>query len=233
MPKALFLKCLAPLLAIGFFYAIYAGGKKIKQKWIVHKTLQSNHWKERVAEINAIQPGRHKIIFLGNSLCELFNLEEYFNDPSMLNCGIVGDFTEGLLKRADGVIRLKPRKIFIEIGINDIIEQVPLTRICENYGKLIDRIKRESPATTIYILSNLPVIIRNPSLFVANKDVNERVVRQNCNLKKLAEMKGVHFIDLHSALIRSGNLEDLFLADGIHLTHKAYATWKINLEPYL
>ena len=144
MYKKIWLNSLVLLLLTGFLYGFYKGGKKLKQKWIVYKTLESAHWKERAAEIENIKPGRYKVVFLGNSLTELFDLNYYFGDSTFLNCGIVGDFTEGLLKRADAIVRLKPGKLFIEIGINDIIEQVPLEEICENYEEVIRLIKKGS-----------------------------------------------------------------------------------------
>lgn len=208
-------------------------GKFVKQKWIVYKTLQSPHWKERAAEIENCVPGKYKIIFFGNSLTELFDLNGYFNDRAILNCGIVGDFSEGLLKRAGSIVKLKPEKLFIEIGINDIIEQVPLAEICSNYEKLLKLIRQGSPHTEVYIQSNLPVIINRPSVLVDDRSVNEKLLEQNRNLRMIATRNGVVFIDLYAAFLRSGYVKDLLIEDGIHLNKKAYAVWKMTVLPYL
>ncbi len=213
----------------GFFWI----GKEIKRRWIVYNTLHSRHWRERVAEIDAVKPGRYKTIFLGNSLTELFWVDQYFTDTTILNCGIVGDFTEGLLKRAEGIIRLKPKKLFIEIGINDMVEQIPLHEITSNYRTLIRRIKKESPGTKIYIQSNLPVIIYHPGFLAGDATVNENVRKQNQDLKDLAVQEGVTFVDLYGPFRRSGRLNELLVEDGIHLTHKAYTIWKLTVLPYL
>jgi len=221
------------LVFLAFLAGFYILCKTAKQKWIVYKTLHSRHWNERKVEIENARPGRYKVIFLGNSLTEMFDLDFYFNDPTILNCGIVGDFSEGLVKRADAIVKLKPEKLFIEIGINDIIEQVSLEEICKNFEIVINRIQEESPITKIYIQSNLPVIMYRPGIFVSDKYVNEKVCEQNRNLKKLAEKKGVVFINLYSPFLHSGYLKDLLIEDGVHLTGKAYGVWKMTVMPYL
>lgn len=216
-----------------FLGGFFMFGKAVKKKWIVYVTLNSAHWRERNTEMGKIEPGRYKIIFLGNSLTELFDLDYYFNDSTILNCGIVGEFTEGLVKRAATIVRLKPEKLFIEIGINDMIEQISLNKICENYEELIRIIQKESPDTKIFIQSNLPVIINRPSLFTGDKEVNELIKEQNENLKVLAKSANCVYIDLYSAFAKEKNKESLFILDGIHLTPKSYNIWKDVVMPYL
>ncbi len=196
-------------------------------------TLKSEHWQQRNEEIKNIPTGKYKVVFLGNSLTELFNVTEYFNDTNLLNCGIVGDFSEGLVKRIDNIAKLKPEKLFIEIGINDIIEKISLDDICDNYRDVIKKMQVQSPQTKIYIQSNLPVIINRPSFLTDDKDVNNRVLKQNKNLKKIAKEFNLTYIDIHTVFIKHPNLNELFIPDGIHLTPTAYTLWKTTLMPYL
>jgi lysophospholipase L1-like esterase len=219
--------------ALAFLWGLFVIGKAAKRKWIVYVTLHSSHWQERVGEIEQVKPGKYKIIFLGNSLTELFDVQYYFSDSTILNCGIVGDFTEGLIKRAGTITRLKPEKLFIEIGINDMIEQVPLSKICDNYAELIGIIKKECPATKIYIESNLPVIINRPSILTDDEDVNGLIREQNENLKKLAANTGCVYVDIYPEFIKERNLEALLVPDGIHLTEKAYIIWANKVKGYL
>jgi lysophospholipase L1-like esterase len=221
-----FLSCL-------FLWGIFLCGKKIKQRWIIEKTIHSAHWENRNKEISKTLAGKYSIVFLGNSLTEMFDVQYYFNDTTLLNCGIVGDFSEGLLKRTNAFLKLKPKKIFIEIGINDIIEKIPLPEICRNYEKLLTIIRKESPETNIYIQSNLPVIINRPSLLTDNIDVNNLVTRQNKNLQELAKKHHCIYVDIYSSMIKEKKLETLFIWDGVHLTPKAYSIWRDVVKPYL
>ena len=66
-------------------------------------------------------PNRKKeIVFLGNSITARGNWSEWFNNKRIINRGISGDRTDGVLYRLDEVISSKPKKIFLLIGVNDI-----------------------------------------------------------------------------------------------------------------
>jgi len=229
MRRFIWIVCIA-LLSL---WLLFLCGKKLKQRWIVEKTLSSEHWQQRNEEIKNTPPDKYKVVFLGNSLTELFNVNEYFADTTLLNCGIVGDFSEGLVKRIDNITKLKPEKLFIEIGINDIIEKIALDDICANYREVIKKMQTQSPQTKIYIQSNLPVIINRPSFLTDNKDVNNRILAQNENLKKIAQEFNLTYVDIHTAFIKYPKLNDLFVSDGVHLTPTAYNIWKTTLMPYL
>jgi len=229
MRRFIWIFCIALLGLWLLFLAV----KKIKQRRIVEITLKSEHWQQRNEEIKNTPASKYKVVFLGNSLTELFNVNEYFNDSSLLNCGIVGDFSEGLVQRIDNIAKLKPEKLFIEIGINDIIEKIALDDICDNYREVIKKMQAQSPQTKIYIQSNLPVIINRPSFLTDDKDVNDRILKQNENLKKLAKEFNLTYIDIHTAFIKHSNLNELFLPDGVHLTPAAYTIWKTTVMPYL
>ena len=64
------------------------------------------------------------MVFLGNSIIEGFDLGFYFPDHQTINRGIVGDHLDGLIERLDNsAVALKPEKLFLMIGINDIGDQ--------------------------------------------------------------------------------------------------------------
>lgn len=231
------MKLLRPAFHI-IFVAVFLGtfflaGKCAKRKWIVYKTLHSLHWQQRVKEMEGLPPKRYKAVFLGNSLTEMFDLNYFFKSDSLANFGIVGDFSEGLLQRVNTVIRMKPAKLFIEIGINDMIEQVPLEQICSNYKEFIDKVQEGSPSTEIFIQSNLPVYINRPSFLTDDREVNSLILLQNRNLCKMAKEMHVGFIDIYAPFRRSGYLKELLIEDGVHLTPKAYALWSMAVTPYL
>ena len=71
-------------------------------------------------EVNEIsKPG--KIVFLGDSLIDFFPIQDFFPRVKIYNRGIAGDTTKDLLKRLDNVIELKPSKLFLQIGTNDLV----------------------------------------------------------------------------------------------------------------
>jgi len=62
------------------------------------------------------------------------------NDSTVINRGIGGDITFDVLQRLDDVIKRKPSKLFILIGINDIGKDIPDAVIADNYRKIITRV---------------------------------------------------------------------------------------------
>ena len=68
-------------------------------------------------------------LFLGDSLTEYGNWRELFPGLDIKNRGIAGDTTDGVLHRLDGITALSPDKIFLMIGINDLLMGRSVKRI--------------------------------------------------------------------------------------------------------
>src|SRR5215469_2048183 len=75
------------------------------------------YYPQRVAifEKEPVVTGR--IIFLGNSITQFGDWKKLLNDSTVINRGIGGDITFGVLKRLDDVIKRQPSKLFLLIGI--------------------------------------------------------------------------------------------------------------------
>ncbi|MBU1371381.1 MAG: hypothetical protein KKG25_13545 [Bacteroidetes bacterium] len=155
------------------------------------------------------------------------------NSDSILNMGIGGDFSEGLIERASDVTRLSPDNLFIMIGVNDVLADLPVTQIQKNYEMLIDIIKTQSPKTTIFIQSTLPVrSMTGKSRFM--RRCNTNIASLNNFLYKLTEEKRITYIDMYSTFLNTDNdLKIELTTDGIHLNQKGYSIWKNYLNQYL
>jgi len=167
----------------------------------------------------------NSIVFLGNSLIANFDLEQ-FNNPHTVNRGISGDFTEGVIKRMNGIINKHPKKIFIEIGINDLVEKVPLGTIAHNYDTILQKISVVSPQTKVYIFSLLPTKLHR-SILTSAANVNKRVVKFNAILAKFPKKYHCTYIDTWSHFVTKDNSMDTKVTtDGIHLTEEGYKIWR-------
>ena len=170
-----------------------------------------------------------KIVFLGNSITAQCEWSELFGRNDLLNRGIPGDMTIGILERLPAITKLKPSKIFLLIGVNDLISHQP-DYILSNYKKILNRLQTASPSTKVYIQSILPVnnSVRKTSVF--NKDINTI----NEGLQLLAKDFQLEYIDLHSFFKNEdGNLKIQYTNDGIHLNGAAYLVWKNVLDEYI
>ena len=166
------------------------------------------------------------IIWLGDSITDGCEWGELFPNYNNLNRGVSSDNTFGVLNRLPEVIRRKPAKVFILIGINDIARNIPVEVILRNYKKIVDRIQLESPRTKIYVQSLLPT--NNQFTQFKNHQNKEAIIEMvNKGIEQLATDKKINFINLHAAFQDgAGKLDARFTNDGLHLTGAGYLRWK-------
>jgi lysophospholipase L1-like esterase len=189
-----------------------------------------NHTIDRLEVFKKQPVTKGGIIFLGNSITEMGNWPKLLNDTTVLNRGIGGDITYGVLKRLDDVINRQPKKLFILLGINDIGKDIPDSVIAYNYFRIIKQVKEKSPATTIYVQSILPV---NPTIknFPQHYDKSEHIPRVNAMLKANAAIMGYTYINLHPLFLDAQNqLDAKYTYEGLHLKPEAYIVWVAYLK---
>lgn len=176
---------------------------------------------------------RGEIIFLGNSITDGGEWFELLGNKKCLNRGISGDVTEGVLLRLSGITRVKPAKIFMLIGINDIARGRSVQEITATYRLILDKIKAETPATKVFIESVLPVnygTVRMASL----KDKTELILELNANLRALSADFNFTYVDLFTLMADdNNNLPEKFSVDGLHLTYAAYRVWADAIREYV
>ena len=78
------------------------------------------HYEEMVKMFDDMHEDSGGIVFLGDSITEFLNVDEFLPSYHIIKRGIAGDTTSGVLRRLGEVIALKPRKLFLLIGTNDI-----------------------------------------------------------------------------------------------------------------
>ena len=72
---------------------------------------------------------------LGDSLTEWGNWHELVPEFRIINPGIGGDTSSGVLDRLQEVIGRRPKVVFVMIGTNDIGLQVPHEVLLRNLGR--------------------------------------------------------------------------------------------------
>jgi len=183
------------------------------------------HYMDRVAAFAKEPIVTGKVIFLGNSITEGGNWQALTGDKTVINRGVSGDVTYGILKRLDDITSRKPSKIFILIGINDISKDFPDAVIVDNYKQIIEAIKKQSPQTKIYVQSILPVNPQYPR-FLQHYDKADHVIAINRDLQALATTQQVSFINLYPLFLDAqGRLDAKYTYDGLHLNDEGYKLW--------
>ncbi|MEL6132120.1 MAG: GDSL-type esterase/lipase family protein [Bacteroidota bacterium] len=188
-------------------------------------------YERRVSTFWATEPQHGCILFLGNSITQSGNWNEWLAETHrpVLNRGISGDITRKVLLRLDEVIRHQPAQIYISLGTNDLGKGHKVSEIISDYGQMLDRLKRACGQTQIFIQSVLPVRHRAP-----NGADNEEIIVLNEGLRTLADTKGCVYIDLHTPFVDTqGLLRAEFTNDDLHVTGAAYQEWMALLRPYM
>ncbi len=76
---------------------------------------QYPYWKARTTLFSSFH-STAKNVMIGDSLTNYGEWHEIFPETSIVNRGIVGDTTYGVIRRLDSIINTKPDNAFIMLG---------------------------------------------------------------------------------------------------------------------
>ena len=196
---------------------------KYQQEW------QMNLYEERIEEFKKHPIGNNK-----------------YNVHNIVNRGISGDITEGILARLDEIIFYKPIAVFLLIGINDIFdigipnrEKITPLYVANNIIKIANQIIDHSPSTEIYIQTILPVnheiyIEENGFFPEHNVPLSEQIIQINSMIINQADVQQYKVIDLHSLFInQDGLMNKVYTTDGVHLNNNGYGAWVKCINNYI
>ena len=167
-----------------------------------------------------------EVVFFGDSHTAGGDWQRAFPDVMSINLGYIGEDVKGMLRRVDAIAAVHPKKVFLMAGINGL-QQQSLSDFEYWYAALADSIRSAVPDAELYIESILPVT--SYSDYCANAKIREA----NVIVRKIAEERGLTYVDLHSQYAVDGALPDNMSIDGLHLTEEAYSIWYKKINEYL
>lgn len=184
-----------------------------------------------------------QVVFTGSSLMEMFPinklLREHNDDTVIYNRGIGGFVSHELFEVIDVCATdLRPSKIFINIGTNDLSDsRIPIREIMENYDKIISAIEARLPDTVIYLMAYYPV---NYEAAAENMKEclkirsNEKLRTASAEVKKLAEKHGQRYIDINKNLTdEQGRLKAEYTIEGLHINEDGYRAVYDDIMAYV
>ncbi|WP_404338449.1 GDSL-type esterase/lipase family protein [Sphingomonas sp. MMS12-HWE2-04] len=173
------------------------------------------------------KPGERRVVFLGDSITDNWDLSRSFPGKPYVNRGIGSQVTAQMLLRFhQDVIALRPKAVVILAGINDIqgfMQRETLEQIEANYEAMADLADRHG--IRIVFASLLPV---HNYTEAAHDVLRERdpakIDALNAWLKRFCAQRGYRFADYHSVLTDDrGLLARGFSDDGVHPLATGYA----------
>jgi len=216
---------LAVIAALSVLLTLSAQSQVTNQRLFDTIGFIPEHYAPRVTQFNAEPIVKGRIIFLGNSITEMGNWKKLTGDTTVINRGIGGDITFGVLKRLDDVIAREPSKVFLLIGINDIGKDIPDSVIADNIRKIVVTINQGSPNTKVYVQSILPVN-RDFKNFPQHYDKLEHVLHTDAILPGMLKTVNCTFVNIFPLFLDAHHRLDANLSiDGLHLNIKGYGIW--------
>lgn len=186
---------------------------------------------------------RGEIVFAGSSLMEMFPVEKLLRergiDATVYNRGIGGYVTREMLDNLDVCVTdLQPRRVFINIGTNDLSDPgISMEELMGRYDEIITTIEQKVPGVQIVMMAYYPINydaaadFMKPCLLVRT---NEKINSANELVEKLAMKHGQKYIDVNRALKdEQGRLKAEYTIEGMHIKEEGYRAIMDDLIPYV
>ena len=185
------------------------------------------------------QCSKGQIVFTGSSLMEMFPVEKFAAEegpafPIVYNRGVGGWRTEEMLDCLEEmVITLQPRRVFINIGTNDLSDaSVTIPALIARYEAILARIEGAVPGVEIVMMAYYPINYEaaaegmKPCLRIRT---NERIREASQAVESLAGRRGHRFINVNAPLTDDqGRLMAAYTIEGMHIKEEGYrAIWPL------
>ena len=214
---------------------------KYQQDW------QKDFYHKKLSEFKVSPIGFNKIVFLGNSITQgLLRHTDKLSGNNIVNRGISGDHTDGVLARLEEIIHYKPQAVFLLIGVNDLFEdnrsrpeRTP-EYVANNIFLISDIINKKSPNTKIFTQTIIPInnnqyLTEKPNIEFLHVDYSPSINEQINEVNKILKSNlSLNIIDLHSTFLNEDlQLNPKFSTDGVHLNDLGYQNWIDIINPIL
>ncbi|WP_210459389.1 SGNH/GDSL hydrolase family protein [Vibrio crassostreae] len=162
------------------------------------------------------------LVMFGDSITEWAPWADIFRDISMVNRGLAGDTTTGMLRRIDTTLNVKPKLVCFMAGINDLAQGYDVEHIYQNY---VDMLK-------VWQENDIRILVQS-TLYVGSKlqSLNPSVEQFNRKISEYCTQQGIAFLDVNSVLSPNKLLSNEHSCDDLHLNAKAYQAWAEVLKP--
>jgi lysophospholipase L1-like esterase len=187
---------------------------------------QLGRYRAANAALAAPQLGEQKVVFFGDSITDVWHLDQYFPGKGYINRGISGQTTSQMLVRFhQDVIDLKPAVVVILAGTNDIAGNtgpISVADIEKNYEPLAELAKAHQIRAVFS--SVLPIHDYTPQSqnFFAQRSP-AKILELNAWLKNYCAAHGTVYLDYFSATVDDqGLLKKDLAVDGLHPDDAGY-----------
>jgi len=180
-------------------------------------------YREANAKIGVPVESEKRVVFLGDSITEAWDLSVFFKGKPYVNRGISGQTTPQILLRfRQDVIALNPDIVVILAGTNDIAENTgptPPGAIEDNLKSMVDLARKNGVHPILASVLPAAVYPWRPEIRPI-----EKILGLNQWMKEYAATEGIGYLDYYSAMVNDQRgLTPEFSGDGVHPNEAGYA----------
>ncbi len=171
---------------------------------------------------------------MGDSITEFWqNYTTNFFDYTYINRGISGQTTSQMLLRfRQDVINLRPSKVVILAGINDIAQNTGPTTVTEIMENVISMVQlAEVNKINVILCSVLPA-----NHFYWNQKITpaKQVLELNKSINDYATLHKIDYVDYYSVMVDEyDGLQKVLGDDGIHPNQDGYQVMEKIVKPFI
>lgn len=193
-------------------------------------------WQQRHQDILSADKSAVKLLFLGDSITQQWQHEEYglpiwqqyYGDEFAFNMGFSGDKTQHLLWRIENgeLEGVAPEYTVLMIGTNNI-EDDNAEEIAKGINLIIEQVQLKLPQTKLIV---------HRIFSRGNADDPARLITDAASsiIYSKANEKPFIYVDINERFEDGeGNVPKSIMYDGLHLTTKGYQIWADALTEYI
>ncbi len=149
------------------------------------------------------------------------------------NLGVNG-YTSADLARDElpALADLEPEFVTVLIGVNDVVQGVPIETYETTVTTILDALVARLPADRI-----VTVAIPDYTVTPAGADYgdptqqHDAIVASNAVMERLAGARGIAYVDIFDLSLRAADDRSLVADDGLHPSGRQYALWVERIQP--
>ncbi|WED20617.1 GDSL-type esterase/lipase family protein [Vibrio sp. JC009] len=212
------------LISIGGLLGLHHLIIGVARTIVVPDITTTSDYKNRIEIIRSYPLSTDGIVLLGDSITYQFDVDKLsVKNKVVYNMGISGDTTRGVIKRLDLVNRVKPEVVFIMIGTNDLGRNIKVKEISHHFQIILDALKTDERK----------IIVQSVLLSNGFKRNNDKVKLLNLEIKKLAALNNVNYLDVNRVLSKNDYIIPEYTTDGLHLNDNGNDKWRILINECL
>lgn len=178
------------------------------------------------ANLGPPAPGDNRVVFLGDSITDSWDLVKYFPGKPYINRGISGQTTPQMLVRfRQDVLDLQPRVVVILAGTNDIAGNtgpITLDQIEANYASMAELARAHKIRVVFSSVTPVNGYTEKAQRFFPLRSPQE-ILELNRWMKDYASANGDIYLDYFDAMVDDdGFLKRTLSEDGLHPNDAGY-----------